>query len=189
LSVTESAPVNLDPDPIYACDDNNDGFFNNFDLTQRDDDISLGNSDIAVSYHPTQSDAENDLNPLASPYANVVQNQQTIYIRAEDTTNECFNTGELELIILDSPLLDTPEPLVGCDVNETGILAFDLTQVEDEVLDGIDPTTVNISYHSSQSDAQDNINPITAPSGYNNTNNPQTVYIRVEDPNSPLNCF
>ncbi|NBC04734.1 MAG: T9SS type B sorting domain-containing protein, partial [Bacteroidetes bacterium] len=189
LSVTESAAVNLAPDPIYACDDNNDGFFNNFDLTQRDDAISLGNPDIAVSYHPTQSDAENNLNPLQSPYANVVENQQTIYIRAEDTTNGCFNTGELELIVVDSPLLETPEPLVGCDVNETGILAFDLTQVEDEVLDGIDPTTVSISYHTSQADAQDNINPIAIPSGYNNANNPQTVYIRVEDPNSPLNCF
>ena len=85
--------------------------------------------------------------------------------------------------------METPEPLIGCDVNETGILAFDLTQVEDVVLDGIDPTTVSISYHTSQADAQNNINPIATPSGYNNVNNPQTVYIRVEDPDSPLNCF
>ena len=157
LSVTDSAPVNLDPPDIVECDDDNDGFFNNFDLSSQDDVINFGNPDIVVTYHLTQSDANNNVGALSSPYANVVESVQVIYFRTEDINNGCELFGSFELQVVDSPLLTSiEEPLSACDDNTDGFLFFDLTQIEPEVLGGLDPTDLDITYHLTQTDAEDN---------------------------------
>ena len=47
----------------------NDGFAE-FTLHDADLDITGGDPDLTVTYHPTQSDADNNLNELADPYTN-----------------------------------------------------------------------------------------------------------------------
>ena len=56
---------------IY-CDDDNDGF-GEFMLTDADEDVVNGNpsGSLVVSYHETLADAQNGVNALVSPYANV----------------------------------------------------------------------------------------------------------------------
>ena len=100
LSVTDSAPINTAIDPVVACDDDNDGFFNDFDLEAITPDINLGNPDVEVTYHLTSSDAQNNVGALSSPYANVVENQQTIHFRTVDINNGCEQFGSFELQLL-----------------------------------------------------------------------------------------
>lgn len=69
--------------PLEVCDDNDDGF-ESFDLTSKDNEISGGTSNYIISYHETEEDAINDVNPLASPYTNTQPNTQVVYIRARD---------------------------------------------------------------------------------------------------------
>ncbi|MCA1806906.1 MAG: hypothetical protein LC687_03450, partial [Actinobacteria bacterium] len=190
LSVINSAPVDLNPPNLVECDDDNDGFFNNFDLSSQDSIISLGNPDVVVTYHLTQSDADNNVGALSSPYANVVESIQTIYFRTEDTNNGCALVSSFEIQVVDSPLLTSiAEPIEVCDDNTDGFLFFNLTQVEPEVLGGLDPTDLDITYHLNQADAEDNLNVIAQPDNYQNTSSPQTIWVRVTDISNAQGCF
>ena len=64
---------------------------------------------------------------------------------------------------------------------------FDLSLHETEVLNVVPPSTYDISYHLSASDAQNGINTITSP--IQNTTNPQTIYVKIEDTNSGCLAF
>jgi len=190
LSVTDSAPINTNVTPLVACDDDNDGFFNNFDLSSKDDEIHFGNTDVLLTYHLTAADAQNGVGALSSPYANVVENVQTIFFRAVDSNNGCEQFGSFELQVFDSPLL-TPitEDLVGCDDDDNGFFTFDLSVIEAEALGSLDPANLQISYHLSLADAQSGNNPITDPQNYINTNLTETLWIRVLDISNPVGCF
>ena len=85
--------------------------------------------------------------------------------------------------ILDFHLLVFPE-IVGlqdlelCEV--VGTELFDLTEATSQ----IDPVNT-ISYHNSEEDALNNVNPIPNPTSYENITNPETIWIRVSNPD----CF
>ncbi|WP_188458223.1 choice-of-anchor L domain-containing protein, partial [Psychroflexus planctonicus] len=193
IDTIETTDVNLEVTPLEACDENNDGFFSGFDLASRVDEINyLEDPEVQVSFHPTASDAETGQNPLASPYANVEPSQQTLYVRIfqEIEDLQCVQTTTLDLFIYNSPLLEEIEPIIACDTNETGIQFFDLTQVEaDLFVEGQNTEDFEISYHLSQNAANNNSGLIGTPTAYQNQTSPQTVYVRVSDPTSPLDCY
>ena len=85
------------------------------------------------------------------------------------------------------PAIATPEDLLICD--ESGQVAvFDLESQIPSILNGLDPADFNITFHLSQDDADDNLNPIVTPSAYTNTTNPETIFTRVERVAEP-SCF
>src|SRR5690554_7486106 len=84
------------PNPLMACDDDNDGFAA-FDLHQADADITLGDPSLTVSYYDNLWNAMNNLFPLISVYYNVVPYIQTLYARAENGQGD-FAIVDLELI-------------------------------------------------------------------------------------------
>ena len=91
------------PTDLEVCDEDNDGFAS-FDLEERTLEIIGGELDTAVTYHDTQADAETGDNALASPYTNIVINEQTIYIRLTNTITGCYNASEtLTIRVLESP--------------------------------------------------------------------------------------
>jgi gliding motility-associated-like protein len=191
LVVVDSEPVNLSPPPLIECDDDNDGFYNLFDLTTKDDQISLNNPLISVTYHLTEEDANNNIGQLSSPYSNIVENSQTIYYRAVDTTTGCVQVSSFEIQVIDSPLLNTiNEPLIGCDDDNDEKIVFDLTQVESQLLgNDLNPNDLEINYFTSLTGAQNNLNPIGQPSSFLNTSNPQTIWVRVDDISNNNGCF
>ncbi|WP_188458996.1 PKD domain-containing protein, partial [Psychroflexus planctonicus] len=193
IDTIETTDVNLEVTPLEACDENNDGFFSGFDLASRVDEINfLEDPEVQVSFHPTASDAETGQNPLASPYANVEPSQQTLYVRIfqEIEDLQCVQTTTLDLFVYDSPLLEEIEPIIACDTNETGIQFFDLTQVEEDLfVEGQNTEDFEISYHLSENAANNNSGLIGTPTAYQNQTSPQTVYVRVSDPASPLDCY
>jgi gliding motility-associated-like protein len=71
------------------------------------------------------------------------------------------------------------QDLEQCDV--VGIEVFDLTEATAQ----IDPVN-DISYHTTQEDAENNQNAIVDPEIFQNTSNPQTIYIRVANPDCSL---
>ncbi|NRA42873.1 MAG: T9SS type B sorting domain-containing protein [Pseudomonadales bacterium] len=190
IIVSNSDPINLNIDPLVACDDDNDGFFNNFDLTTLDDIITIGNTDIVISYHLTLADAINNVGVLASPYSNVVQDQQELFFRALDTNNGCEQFGSFFIQVVPSPLL-TPiqDPLVGCDDDFDGVLAFDLTEVEAEALGTLDPANLIITYHTSLLGAQTDTDLVPIPTAFQNTSSPQSIWIKVVDTSNNSLCF
>ncbi|MBA3985800.1 MAG: gliding motility-associated C-terminal domain-containing protein, partial [Flavobacteriales bacterium] len=59
-----------------------------------------------------------------------------------------------------------------CD--DVGVETFDLTESTQQ----IDPDN-DLTFHLSEMDAEDNINPIPDPENFENTQNPQTIFVRV----------
>ncbi|MDA8626504.1 hypothetical protein N9L21_03280, partial [Flavobacteriaceae bacterium] len=83
--VVVGPPAATTPSNLEFCDADADGF-GVFTLTDADAEITGTLSNLAISYHETLSDAENNLFPIIGDYNNIVQYQQTIYVRVEDTT-------------------------------------------------------------------------------------------------------
>ena len=89
------------------------------------------------------------------------------------------NEDNIEFHLLVFPEIGTMRDLELCDV--VGTELFDLT----EATPSIDPNDT-LSYHHTQNDAENNTNPIEGDiSNYENTTNPETIWIRVSNPD----CF
>jgi gliding motility-associated-like protein len=182
--VVEQAPVANTPIPLTYCDADSDGF-GEFILTDTETEITGGDPSLTVSYHETMSDADNNVNGLGSPYNNIVENQQTIYVRVESATiaTDCATIVELILIVNPTPQIEDPEPLEVCDaVLADGFAQFDLTSKDLEILDGLDALQYVVTYYELESNSDLGINEILNPTNYTNTTAfNQVLWVRVED--------
>ncbi|MDH7911152.1 T9SS type A sorting domain-containing protein [Winogradskyella sp. SYSU M77433] len=175
------AQVANQPSDLMVCDDDNDGFFLFFNLTFADAEVLGGQNpaDFIVTYHETQSDAENGVNALQSPYGNVVPSLQTIYVRLEEISSGNFDTTTLDLIVNFSPIPTQPSSLDLCDDTNDGFAEFDLTVKNAEIIGA--NTNVSVTYYETISDAENQTNPISNPTSYTNLTNPQTLFLRLTD--------
>lgn len=124
-----------------------------------------------------------------------------------------FNTGantDIQLVLIDNiggvcgndlaidditltlqnaePQIVTPNDLETCDETGAGVGTFNLDSQIPTILNGQDPLLFNTSFHLSQLEAEANLNAISNTSVYNNTANPETIYVRVEKASEPT-CF
>lgn len=73
---------------------------------------------------------------------------------------------------------EDPTEIVVCQ--NSGTATIDLTSRELETLNGLDGTLYTVTYHTSQADADAQLNPIANPTAYSVSAN-ETVYLRVSD--------
>ncbi|WP_435413761.1 PKD domain-containing protein, partial [Psychroserpens mesophilus] len=191
-TLTEDVEITFLPNPFInpitdyiLCDDAVIDDLTEFDLSTKDAEVLGGQTDVVISYHATQADADNDANPLPNLYTNTV-NPQTIFIRLENTNNtSCYVVTTFDLIVSSGLVLVQPDDLVVCDdLSADGFEQFDLDSQTAVILDG--QTGVTLTYHLSQADADANINALTSP--YTNISNPQTIFVRGENDSNTL-CF
>jgi hypothetical protein len=183
--IVELSPDTITPSPLFTCDENGDGF-TAFNLIDKDAEITGGIIEYSVSYFETQSEAQNNTNPLMSPYTNII-NPQTLFVRVEDSENQClaFTTLQLEGLIVDGA---NPIDLTEEDADNDGVATFDLTVNSTIILNGQNSSSYAVTYFESQANAIDSIMPInTAATAYMNTSNPQTIYTRFSS--LILECF
>jgi gliding motility-associated-like protein len=175
-------PTPATPEPVEACDNDDDGFAS-FDLDAAlVFEIQNGEIGTAITFYETYQDALDDVNEISSPYTSisVADSSQIIYARDTYTATGCFRIVEVLLIAQETPQPVDPEDYEVCDDNYDGFYGFDLSTKTDEILGDIDPTTVLITYHLSQAEADSGSNAINIGSLYTNISNPQTIYVRVE---------
>lgn len=172
-------PFPVGPYEVFKCDDNIADGITNFDAA------SLGFSPIVThTFHRTQSDADNNTNPLPDVFYNETPYNDAFYVRMG--VGMCYRTTVIYVEVKPqvSPLLN-PSPLTLCDDNYDGIASFALNDKTSEILNG---GSGGVTYHPSNTDASSNINRIGAFSSYVNiTPYRQTVYARVS--NSGSGCF
>ncbi len=161
-----------------VCDDDNDGTYG-FDLNEKANEILAMASGADIGFYTSQQDAEMAQNPIAGTFQNTV-NPQTLYFRLENPLNpHCFDIGSFQLEVFDTPTTFPPSAIVICDVDGTGSYGFDLSQKDIEILNGQDPNTYQVSYHSSELDALNNENAISK-TDYRNTGLNETIFVRVQ---------
>ena len=186
-----SAPTAEPPPNLEYCDADADGF-GVFDLTELDQFISNGQEGLAISYHETEADAQNNVNAIIGEYNNIVAYIQTIYIRVESASvaTDCGTYLTTQILVHDMPQIDfDPLPLEICDDEiEDGFAVFDLSQSNEQVLNGLDPSDFTITYYETQENAENTENAILTPFAYTNiTAFNQFVWVHVED--NETGCF
>ncbi|MCA0152494.1 T9SS type B sorting domain-containing protein [Winogradskyella vincentii] len=162
--VVLAIPVINQPADFVVCDDIDgtvDGI-TDFDLTSIDGEITT-DTDVAITYHTSQADADTGAVAIASPYSS---GDATVYVRAENTLTGCFVTTSFNLVVNVVPLgsidtnlfyydTDTNEFLL-CPAAESGVVltiipqGFNTSDVTVQwVLDGNDISGANgISYEA-----------------------------------------
>ncbi|SDI16690.1 PKD domain-containing protein, partial [Winogradskyella thalassocola] len=168
--IVQQAPIAFTPQPLRYCDPDNDGF-GVFTLTDVDNEITGGASGLEVTYHETETNAENGVNAIDTTvnYNNIVQGEQILYARIESPTiaTDCATIVVLKLIVEPTPQLLEPTALEECDdISADGFATFDLTTKAAELLNGQDPLQYIVSYYESEANAEADNNPIANPLAY-----------------------
>ncbi|ALM48257.1 hypothetical protein AMR72_04690 [Flavobacterium psychrophilum] len=175
-----NAPTIVEPTVLEACEVDNAGFAT-FDLTQRNAEVLNGQSGLTITWYPTLSDAQLNVNAIPDPSSHY-SNSTVVYagVVQEGTTTGCRSIVPLTLIVHPRPAVPVVSQLTLCDDNNSpdGIEEFDLTLNDDAARGG--DASLTVQYYLTQADAQNNTSPITTPQNYPNaTPNQQTIWVGV----------
>ena len=192
---TEMFDIFVDPLPlagtpadIIVCDDvSNDGT-EDVNLAQFDAAILNGqtNTSFNVTYHATQADADNNVSPLASPYA-VTSSTPNLFARIDNADNDtCYTTTTFRFVISPTPTANTVTNMITCDdPGNDGTEIFDLSLANSQVLNGQTASDFNITFHPTQNDAD--MNTAALPTMYaSSTTTPETIFVRIESAINPV---
>ncbi|WP_431134823.1 T9SS type B sorting domain-containing protein [Psychroserpens mesophilus] len=123
--------------------------------------------------------------PLAESTFQLLVDEPGFYeVFIEQNNGECPIEGEAVVGIFDIPTATQPDNLIACD--QFGFSTFDLRIQDAQVLDSQNPDDYSVRYFTSQIDADTGENDIIG--DFTNTENPQTIYARVDNNNNP-NCY
>ena len=184
ISVIESPIINMEPHLIDACDADHDGFAN-FDLTSIIPDVLEGITGVNVTFHVSSEDALSGANPIANDtnYQNIISEEQIVYIRVENGTSGCASVTPIELhtnLLLTATNI---RDVTLCDISDDGTEEFDFENIEVGIVNDLED--VEVVFYETESDRDNQINPIDKSVVYNSQSNPQTIYITLESPT----CF
>ena len=165
---------------LVSCADALANDLTSINLSEKNDEITNGDSKLIVTYYKSQNDAATGSNSLPSLYKNNSRNE-LLYIRVENSLTGCAVTSLLNLIVLSKPIINIePHYIDACDKDFDGFATFDLTSITADVLKGL--TGVSTSFHITYEEALSASNPIIDPTNYINIKQGlQILYIRVTD--------
>ena len=176
---TVSPQPNRDPSNLVLCDQATPGDLSEvFDLTQNESYIFNGQPNLVASYHLSLSEAESNTGSIATPWSYTNSSaEERIYVRVTNSTTGCYATVFFDIRVEPLPQTVSMTDFLACESNSDGIFSFDLESKTPEVLSGQDPSVYQVSYHLSQSDADNLSNALVSP--YNNISNPQVIYVAI----------
>ncbi|WP_395043939.1 T9SS type A sorting domain-containing protein [Flavobacterium sp.] len=119
---------------------------------------SLNPSQYTITYHATEADAINDVNPLSSPYCITILSQM-IFARLENNTSQSYEVFPFLLIVeQNSSNVLTLSNMDQCDDNNDGSVVFNLTTIQAQIT-----STNTLQYYTSLANAQNMVSPILNP--------------------------
>ncbi|MES2864610.1 MAG: T9SS type A sorting domain-containing protein [Bacteroidota bacterium] len=174
------------PQNLSKCIENQ-GDLTCFDLTVNNPVILNGSnpSSYNISYHLTQDDATNDLNPLSLSYC-VAGGVYTLFSRVENLSDQMIEIRVFTVTSKTYINVGSILPISQCDDNNDGFVIYDLTAVQSQL------STLNqLSFYTSQVNAQNQTNAIANFTAYSVNANfaNSTIYIRENIPNDCDNIY
>ena len=151
--IIDTVPIFTEVPLFQVCDDDTPDGITEFDLESQTPTIVAGDTNLVVTYHLTEADAEAGTTPsLSSPYTNTI-NPEPVWVRVEDTTTTgCYVAFEMQLNVI-SPIAGTPDLFVLCDeVPNDGFARFDLFEADDSIING--QSDMLVTYHLTLIDAE-----------------------------------
>lgn len=174
--------INDEDYDIDACDPDLDGFAT-FDITSIIPNFTTNTSGITISYHTTQADADNNVNPIPNPssFNNTQPERQRVYIRFESNSSGCPIVSPVDLFSNRLLYLSNVVDQLACDdPSNDGFEEFDLGLIATSIINGL--LNVNIEFFLTEADQLADINQMNTAVPYTNITNPQTLYIRINGP-------
>ncbi len=174
--------INPNPATYEICEDSSGSYIYDFNehITEI---LGTGNnpSYFNVSYYLTALDAQNEINEIPSTYTTTSSSFQ-VFVRVESFIYTCpaFNSFTAQAIDC-SVSVTQPQAIYICETNSS-TQSFNLTQQSAIILNGLSPVDYTVTYHTSQAGANDGTYDMAVPfAAFENTTNPQTIYVRVEE--------
>lgn len=166
---------------LSSCDYNLDGF-TNYNLFDAEADVTNNNNALTLeNFFFSQAEAISNTNPIPTPtnFDNTAINQ-IVYARVTNA-NGCISVAEVTLTFANNPIVFPLYPGCDDDTND-GITSFDLDAMEAFVLSNNNvPNTATITFYGSQSDLENQTNPLSGT--YENTDSSyfDTLYVQITD--------
>lgn len=175
------------PPDLYGCDNNNDGFMF-FDLEQQTAAVLNGQTGV-VTYYVDEIDAMDPKGWIIDPMA-YKTGSVTIYVRVEPVLrSECYALTSFEIYVNDTPIAFPTNDIKECDLDNDGLYSFDFNGLKDaDILGGQDPDQYEVVYYSSQSDANNQNNPLPNPYTNSVAYGFETIVARIQNKNYD-GCF
>ena len=176
--------VIVSPSDLYKCNSGSGSY--SYNITLNTPVVMTGqNANTQVAYFANQSDANNNANPLSSPYNSA--GNETIFVRVTNPNTTCFTVKSFQLLTAAPPVANMPQNMTACETTSgTGTAIFNFSTQTATVLNGQSNTINNVSYHTSSVNANAGVNP-TDKYYYVGTSG-TTIYVRVQN-TSDTNCF
>jgi gliding motility-associated-like protein len=178
LTLTDDFPVTFDP-AYPAAKNYTQNFCGNtsvnLSLNSFQPNLTTQNpANFTFSFHTSLQDAQNNNNALPNNYT--LTGNAVLYVRIQNpVVPTCYRVAVLTLNLLSKSLLKNTVEL--CDTNNDGLEAgYTLSSLNNELFAA---GTTGISYYTSQSDAQNNVNALTT---VNITASTQ-LWIRLQEAN------
>ena len=196
--------VTVNPNPIsnsvnnlIFCDDDSDGddsngFISTINLENQNSTIlgqSQSTNNFTISFHLSQENA-NDISKsgLTSPYTNSKSGGEKIFVRVENNTTQCIeSTNSFDITINSLPVANATNPIVKCDDVSVGndkdgfVSSFNLEDQTATILGDQSPGDFTVTYHISQSDADDTTSSGLTSPHTNTVAGGEKIFVRVLD--------
>ncbi|TXE15322.1 T9SS type B sorting domain-containing protein [Psychroserpens burtonensis] len=187
--IVSAQPVAYEVQDDIICDDiSNDGEYE-FNLTNYNS--SVLNDQIQANYNifyfTSESNANSNSNPLPDNYVSTSPSEE-LFVRIENTENPlCYDVTSFFIGVSYQPIANQPSQISICDdASNDGVESVDVSVQNETILNGQSNVDNSVTYHVTQLDADDNNNPL--PTVFTTTENPQTIFVRVENVNNS-SCF
>ncbi len=119
-----------------------------YDLSQHNAEISGNASNVSISFHIFQGQANSGANPVG-PIVTI--NRTRYYVRVEDNISGCYSTTQINIEYVDLSEVENTT-LVKCDLEEDEIEFFDLNEAILKMVP--DPLDYSFAFYLTQSGAQ-----------------------------------
>ncbi|UUC45018.1 T9SS type B sorting domain-containing protein [Flavobacterium cerinum] len=181
----EPLPVLIMPTtPVTVCDGTNNDGIGSFDLNDLVTDMLSGETNVTVSFHETQQNAQNGLFPITiMPYENINPWNQTLWVLATNNVTGCKSVYSFQLRVEPAPIMPTLLDLDECDTDSNphdNQTTFDLTVHTATILAAQTgaATDYEVNYYISQTNAENGTPFIVSNGNFIGTNG-QTIWVRV----------
>ena len=178
------APTVTQPENIIICDNDQDAF-SIVNLNAKIDEIVTSTTDLTITFHTSEDDANTNTNPISSTSA-YNANTQTVYTRIESDITTCFALVVFEIIVNTEPIFTSISNFRNCENDGDQVADFIFNEKDTEILNG--QTGKRVLYFETENDAINRVNIIDKDAIYQNTSNPQFIFVRMENI-SDQNCF
>ncbi|WP_196892401.1 T9SS type B sorting domain-containing protein [Aureivirga marina] len=143
---------------------------------------------VEIYFYNSSIDFENNTNPIqiSETYENITPYFETIFVKITNLETTCVDSTSFELSFLEAFELPNIANVSICE-SSYQIADFDFQVQENFILENLSFENSEILFFISEQNLNNNQNPINTEEIFQNTTNPQTIYIKVI--NSDTNCI